>query len=97
LIFDNYEKFKEKLWWVFEIVDEKWAAKQCIYILQQNELVIKYSTEFQWIAILTEWNDETFTSQYYWGLKDTIKDEIVRMNRLENLQKMIDVFININS
>jgi len=27
LIFDDYRKFKEKLWWVFEIVDEKWTAK----------------------------------------------------------------------
>jgi len=30
LIFDNYEKFKEKLWQVFE---EKWTAEQCIHIL----------------------------------------------------------------
>jgi len=65
LIFDDYEKFKEKLWWVFEIIDEKWAAKQHIYILWQNESVIKYFTEFQWIAALIKWKNETFTSQYY--------------------------------
>jgi len=96
-IFDDYKKFKEKLWWVFEIVDEKQAVKQCIHILWQNESVIKYSTEFQWIVTLTEWNNEAFTLQYYWELKDTIKNEIVRMNRLKNLQKMIDAFINIDS
>jgi len=96
-IFGDYRKFKEKLWWVFGIVNEKQAAEQCIHILWQNESVIKYSTEFQWIATLTEWDDEALTSQYYWGLKDTIKDEIVRMNRSENLQKMIDAFINIDS
>jgi hypothetical protein len=44
-----------------------------------------------------KWNNEAFTSQYYWELKETIKNEIVWMNRSENLQKMIDVFININS
>jgi len=33
LIFDNYEKFKEKLQQVFEIVDEKQTVKWCIYIL----------------------------------------------------------------
>jgi predicted sulfurtransferase len=38
-----------------------------------------------------------FTSQYYWELKKAIKDEIVWMNRSENLQKMINVFINIDS
>jgi len=85
LIFDNYRKFKEKLQWVFKIVDEKQAAEQCIHILWQNESAVKYSTEFQWIVTLTEWNNKTFTSQYYWELKDTIKDEIVKMNRSENL------------
>jgi len=97
LIFDDYEKFKEKLQWVFAIINKKWATKQCIHILWQNESVIKYLTEFQWIAALTEWNNETFTLQYYWELKDTIKYEIVRMNRLKNLQKMINAFINIDS
>ena len=65
-IFDNYRKFKEKLWWVFEIADEKWAAKQHIHILWQNESVIKYSTEFQQIVTLIKWNNEALTSQYYW-------------------------------
>jgi len=97
LIFDNYEKFKEKLWWIFEIIDKKQAVKQHIHILWQNESVIKYSMKFQWIATLTEWNNETFTSQYYWELKDTIKNKIVRMRRSENLQKMINAFININN
>jgi len=46
LIFDDYEKFKEKLWQIFEIINKKQTAKQCIHILQQNELAVKYSTEF---------------------------------------------------
>jgi len=97
LIFDNYEKFKEKLQWVFKIVNKKWTAEWHIHILWQNESVIKYSMKFQWIAALTEQNNETFTSQYYWELKDAIKDEIVKMNRSENLQRMINAFINIDS
>jgi len=97
LIFNNYEKFKKEFQWIFEIINEKWVTKQCIHILWQNESVIKYLTEFQWIVTLTEWNNKTFTLQYYWELKDTIKDEIVKMKRSENLQKMIDAFINIDS
>jgi len=65
LIFGDYRKFKEKLQQVFEIVNKKQEAKQYIYILWQNESAIKYSTEFQWIVTLTEWNNEVFTSQYY--------------------------------
>jgi len=54
LIFDDYEKFKEKLWWIFEVINEKQATKQCIHILWQNESMIKYLTEFQQIAAITE-------------------------------------------
>jgi hypothetical protein len=43
------------------------------------------------------WDDDALVSQYYWGLNETIKDEIVRMNQPEELQNMINIFININS
>jgi len=33
LIFGDYRKFKEKLQQVFEVVDKKQAAEQCIHIL----------------------------------------------------------------
>jgi len=96
-IFGNYGKFKEKLRRAFGVVNEKQAVERCIHILRQDGSAAKYSTEFQQIATLTEWDDEALTSQYYWGLKDTIKNEIVRMNRPEDLQGMIDAFINIDS
>jgi len=65
LIFDNYRKFKEKFWWIFKIINKKQVTEQHIHILWQNESVIKYSTEFQWIVTLIKWNNETFTLQYY--------------------------------
>jgi hypothetical protein len=43
------------------------------------------------------WDDDALVLQYYWGLNETIKDEIVRMNQPEELQNMINIFININS
>jgi len=45
-IYDNYEKFKKELWWIFKIVNETQATKQYIHVLQQNESVIKYSVKF---------------------------------------------------
>jgi hypothetical protein len=46
-----------------------------------------------------KWNDKALTSQYYWGLKNTIKNEIVRMNWSENLQKwlMSSLTLTVNS
>ncbi len=96
-IFSNYKKFKNKLWRAFKIVDKKWAAERQLHILKMNKLAVKYVTEFQWIATLMNWDDDALVLQYYWGLNKTIKDEIIRMNQPEELQNMINIFININS
>ncbi len=96
-IFNNYKKFKNELWRAFKVVDEKQAVKRQLHILKINKLTVKYAAEFQQIAALMNWDDDALVSQYYWGLNETIKDEIVRMNQPEELQNMINIFININS
>jgi len=62
-----------------------------------NKSAVKYAAEFQWIAALTNWDNNALVLQYYWGLNETIKDKIVRMNWPEELQNMINTFINIDS
>jgi len=96
-IFSNYKKFKNELQKAFKVVDEKWAAERRLYILKMNKSAAKYAAEFQRITALMNWNDDALVLQYYWGLNETIKDEIVRMNQPEELQNMINIFININS
>ncbi len=96
-IFSNYKKFKDELQRAFEIVDEKWAAERQLHILKMKKSAVKYAAEFQWIAALMNWDNNTLVLQYYWELNKTIKDEIVRMNWPEKLQNMINIFININS
>jgi len=96
-IFSNYKKFKDELQRAFKVVDKKWATKRRLHILKMNKSAVKYAAEFQWIATLMDWDDDALVSQYYWGLNETIKDEIVRMNRPEELQDMINIFINIDS
>jgi len=96
-IFSDYKKFKNELQRAFKVVNEKWAAKRQLHILKMNKSAAKYAAEFQQIAALTDWDDDALVLQYYWGLNKTIKDEIARMNWPEELQNMIDTFININS
>ncbi len=96
-IFSDYKKFKNELQRVFKIVNEKWAAERWLHILKMNKSAVKYAAEFQWIAALTDWDNDALVLQYYWGLNETIKDEIVRMNQPEELQDMINIFINIDS
>jgi len=89
-IFSNYKKFKDELWRAFKIVDEKQAAERWLHILKMNKSAVKYAAEFQWIAALMNWDNDALVLQYYWGLNETIKDEIVRMNWPEKLQNMIN-------
>jgi len=96
-IFNDYKKFKKELWRAFKVVDEKQAAERRLHILKMNKLTVKYAAEFQQIAALMNWDNDTLVLQYYWGLNETIKDEIVRMNWPEELQNMINIFINIDS
>ena len=42
-------------------------------------------------------NDNTLKDQYYKGLKDVIKDEIARSNRLDILYEMIALVIKIDN
>ncbi len=96
-IFDNYKKFKDELQRAFEVVNEKQAAKRQLHILKMNKSAVKYMAEFQWIATLMNWDNDALVLQYYWELNKTIKDKIVRMNQPEELQNIINIFININS
>jgi len=96
-IFNDYKKFKNELQKVFKVVDEKWAAERWLHILKINKLTVKYAAEFQWIAVLTDWDDDNLVLQYYWELNKAIINKIVRMNQSEELQNMINIFINIDS
>ncbi len=96
-IFSDYKKFKNELQRAFRVVDEKWAVKRWLHILKMNKSAVKYVAEFQRITALMNWNDDTLVSQYYWELNKTIKNKIVRMNQPEELQDMINIFINIDS
>ncbi len=96
-IFNNYKKFKNELWRAFRVVNKKQAVKRWLHILKMNKLTVKYAAEFQWITALMNWDNDTLVLQYYWRLNETIKDEIVRMNQPEELQDMINIFINIDS
>ncbi len=64
-IFSDYKKFKNELQRAFEIVDEKQAAERQLHILKMNKSAVKYAAEFQWIAALMNWDDDTLVSQYY--------------------------------
>ncbi len=88
-IFRDLQTFEKRLRRVFEDIDKKRTAKRQLYNLRQKIFAATYSISFQHIATNTEWNDAALTSQFYQRLREKVKDEIARIDRLADLQKMI--------
>ena len=52
-----------------------------------SEKLLKYNIKFNRLASqLVEWGDSALRAQYYRGLPDRIKDEIMRMDYIETLE-----------
>ena len=89
IIFNSSQQFEARLRRVFEDIDKKRTAERQLYELRQKGSAVSYSVSFQHIAANTEWDDVALISQFYRGLREEVKDEIVRTDRSENLTKMI--------
>ena len=78
------------------LTPNKWRSKS-YSILKQTKLAAAYAAEFQQIAAKMEWEDKALTAKYYKGLKDLVKDRIVKTNQPEKLDKMIEKSIFIDN
>ena len=57
--------------------------------LQQWESAATYAAEFQRIAFKTEWEDVSLITQFYRGLKNSVKNDIMKAKQSDMLQVMI--------
>ena len=77
-MFNDYDKFVEKITAVFNEVDEKREAEWKLNYLTQIKLASVYATEFRQIISVLDWNNKAYMMMYYWELKNENKDEIVK-------------------
>jgi len=96
-IFDSWEAFKERIKMVYGDVDETRTAERQLHRLRQTSSANKYVAEFQQTASRLMWDDAALTSQFYQGLKDNVKDDIVRGERPDTLQEMIATAVKIDN
>ncbi len=89
MIFRDLQTFEKRLRRVFEDIDKKCTAKCQLYNLRQKTFAATYSISFQHIAMNMKWNDAALISQFYQKLRKKVKNEIIRINKLVDLQKMI--------
>jgi len=89
IIFCDSQMFKKCLRRVFKNINKKYTAKWQLYNLWQKIFAATYSINFQYIAMNMKWNDAALISQFYQKLQKKVKNEITRINKLVDLQKMI--------
>ncbi len=89
MIFRDSQTFEKHLRRVFEDIDKKCTAEWQLYNLRQKISATTYSINFQHIAMNMKWDDAVLISQFYQRLQKKFKNEIARINKLINLQKMI--------
>jgi len=73
------------------------VAERRLQEMRQTASVSAYAAEFRKYQTRVEWDDTALASQFYRGLKDTVKDNIVRSDRPTTLQAMIDLAIKIDN
>ena len=89
-IFGSWKRFKEEIKKVFGNVDEERTAERKLMDLRQNGSASEYASKFQQVASKTEWNDDALMAKFYHGLKDSVKDELTRTEKADDLAELIE-------
>ena len=88
-IFQTWDGFLEEIKTNFGVMDEQKEAERAIESLRQKGSATAYTRDFQRYSTRTGWGDEALRYQYRKGLKDFVKDELLRTahdtSTLENL------------
>jgi Retrotransposon gag protein/Zinc knuckle len=95
--FNSYIQFKTDLKKVYGSINEERTADRQIRALRQTTSVTEYASKFQQILSRLDWEGNAITSEFYNGLKDSVKDEISRMDRPEDLAEMIETAVRIDN
>ena len=96
-IFDDYDVFEEKLKTVFGWPDEERINERKLRALRQQGSASEYTAKFRQISSKLEWADEPLMAQYYEGLKDDVKDELIRNERPDDLAAYIEQAVRIDN
>lgn len=96
-VFDSWENFKRASNSLFGISNEVSVAVRRIQNLRQKGSASEYAATFQENAQLTEWDDTALMEMYRRGLKEEVKDELMRYNGvIMNLGQLIGATIEID-
>ena len=91
--FLNFEKGLEQL---YGSRDKQRVVVRQLQQLKQQGPASQYTATFRRLALDSGWNDAALATQYYSGLRDSIKDELARGDRPDDLDALIERSISID-
>ncbi len=97
-IFSNFVRFYDKIKTIYGFSNEKKVVIRIVQDIVQRILVSQYTAKFKEYSDKTEQDDNALYVIYYKGLKDNVKDELVRTGKNEttNLDTLIKLSIDID-
>ena len=96
-LFTPFGNFKSAIRKIFGISNENATAERYVQNLQQKTSAADYAARFQEHAPLKEWNDEALITMFKRGLKDNVKDELMRDGRTyETLTEIMEIAVDLD-
>jgi len=96
-IFADFNKFSKVIESIFGIHNSKEVAIRVIQHLTQKTSASEYAAKFQEYSQVTGWDDDALMVMFRRGLKDNVKDELMRDGRKNNdLNDLIKTAIDLD-
>jgi Ty3 transposon capsid-like protein len=96
-ILEDFSMFALELQNTFGDPDQVGSAERQLFALRQVASVASYAADFRRISSTTTWNDSALNAQFYRGLKDSVKDELAKMDKPETLDAMIEISVRLDN
>ncbi|SLM33436.1 gag protein [Lasallia pustulata] len=96
-MFASFNRFRSDIRIVFGDINRERTAERNLLKLRQTKSAVDYTAHFTRLSAAINWEDAALTAIFYAGLKDGVKDKIVRGERPEDLRAMIIMAIRIDN
>ncbi|KAI7460908.1 hypothetical protein KC357_g8846 [Hortaea werneckii] len=96
-IFNDWNAFVETIRNIYGLSNDQQVAIRVIQHLTQKTSASHYTAKFREYSGKTGWNDQALITMYYQGLKDNVKDELMRRGAAQDtLDRTIETAIEID-
>ena len=77
-LFENFDNFKTEIKSIYGLSNEQQVAIRNIQYITQKTSAAQYTAKFKEVSEKTGWDEKALITMYYRGLKENVKDELMR-------------------